>query len=119
MPKLPSMNLKMKNLNFLVVCFIMGDVLAIRMGLASILGVKATSNLMPIETRFLTLLRAMLGVFFFAEGPQDISTFGKMPQEVRPTYVEGSQDEDLRKKQRCITPKFGSFSSDQAKKEKY
>jgi hypothetical protein len=44
----------------LVVCFIMGDTLALRMGLASNLGVKTTSNLMPIETRFPTLLRARL-----------------------------------------------------------
>jgi hypothetical protein len=31
------------------------------------------------------------GVFFFAEGSQDINTFGKTPQEVRPTFTEGSQ----------------------------
>jgi hypothetical protein len=60
----------------------------------------------------------VLGVFFSVEGPQDINTFGKMPQEVRPTSVEGSQDEDLEKKQQCRTPKLSSFGSDQAKKEK-
>jgi hypothetical protein len=60
----------------------------------------------------------MLGVLLFAEGPQDINTFGKMSQEVRPTSVEGDQDEDLGKKQRCRTPKLGSFGSDQAKKGK-
>jgi hypothetical protein len=35
----------------------MGDALAIRMVLASNLGAKATSNLMPLETSFLTLLK--------------------------------------------------------------
>jgi hypothetical protein len=63
MPKLPSMRLKMKILNFLVVCFTMGDTLALRMGLASNLGAKTTSNLMPIETRFPTLLRARLPLY--------------------------------------------------------
>jgi hypothetical protein len=58
------------------------------------------------------------GVFFSAEGPQDINTFSKMAQEVRPTSAEGSQDEDLGKKQQCRTPKLNSFGSDQAKKEK-
>jgi hypothetical protein len=38
----------------------MGDALALRMGLASNLGAKTTSNLMPIETRCPTLLRARL-----------------------------------------------------------
>jgi hypothetical protein len=60
----------------------------------------------------------MLAIFFSAEGPQDINTFGKMPQEVRPTFVEGSQDEDLGKKQQHRTLKLSSFGSDQAKKEK-
>jgi hypothetical protein len=60
----------------------------------------------------------LFGVFFSAKGPQDINTFGKMPQEVRPTSVEGSQDEDLGKKQRCRTPELSSFGSDQAKKKK-
>jgi hypothetical protein len=41
----------------------MGDAFALRMGLASNLGAKATSNLMPIETRFVTLLRARLPWF--------------------------------------------------------
>jgi hypothetical protein len=41
----------------------MKDTLALRMGLASNLGAKETSNLMPIETRFLTLLRARLPWF--------------------------------------------------------
>jgi hypothetical protein len=31
------------------------------------------------------------GVFFSAEGPQDINTFGKTRQEVSPTSVEGFQ----------------------------
>jgi hypothetical protein len=63
MPKLPSMSLKMKILNLLVVCFIMGDALTLRMGLSSNLGAKAISNLMPIETRFLALLRARIPWF--------------------------------------------------------
>jgi hypothetical protein len=46
--------------NLLVVCFIMGEALTLRMGLASNIGAKTTSNLMPIETRFSTLLRARL-----------------------------------------------------------
>jgi hypothetical protein len=41
----------------------MGDALTLRMGLASNLGAKATSKLMPIETRFLTLLRSRLPWF--------------------------------------------------------
>jgi hypothetical protein len=49
MPIFPSMNLKMKILNLLVVCFIMGA--------------KTTSDLMLIRTRFLTLLRARLPWF--------------------------------------------------------
>jgi hypothetical protein len=63
MLKLLSMNLRMKNLNLLVVCFIMGDALTLRMALAFNLGAKATSNLMRIETSFLTLLRARLPWF--------------------------------------------------------
>jgi hypothetical protein len=63
MPKLPSMSLKIRNLNLLIVCFTMGDALALRMGLASNLGAKTTSDLMLIRTRFLTLLRARLPWF--------------------------------------------------------
>jgi hypothetical protein len=63
MPNLPSMNLKMKILNLLIVCFTTGDALALRMELASSLGAKTTSNLMPIETRFPSLLRARLPWF--------------------------------------------------------
>jgi hypothetical protein len=59
-----------------------------------------------------------LGVFFSTEGTQDINTFAKMPQEVRPTSAEGSQDEDPGKKQQCRTLKLSSFGSNQAKKEK-
>jgi hypothetical protein len=55
--------LKMKILNLLIVCFTMGDTLALSMGLVSNLGGKTTSNLMPIEIRFLTLLRARLPWF--------------------------------------------------------
>src|SRR5690348_3514809 len=58
MLKLPSMNLKMKNLNLLVVCFIVGDALALRMTLASKRGTM--SNLMPLLRDYLTLLRARL-----------------------------------------------------------
>jgi hypothetical protein len=61
--KIAEHDLENEKLNLLVVCFIMGDALALRMGLASNLGAKATSNLMPIETRFLTLLRARLPWF--------------------------------------------------------
>jgi hypothetical protein len=50
----------MKIFNLLVVCFTMGDALALRMGLASNMGAK---NLMPIETRFPSLLRARLPWF--------------------------------------------------------
>jgi hypothetical protein len=38
----------------------MGDALALRMALASNMGAKATSNLMPLRTKFLILLRARL-----------------------------------------------------------
>jgi hypothetical protein len=58
MLKLPSMNLKMKNLNLLVVCFIVGDALASRMALASKKGTM--SNLMPLLRNCLILLRARL-----------------------------------------------------------
>jgi hypothetical protein len=57
-------------------------------------------------------------VLFSVEGPQDTNKFGKMPQEVRPTFVEGSQDEDLGRKQQQKTPNLSSFDSDEAKKEK-
>jgi hypothetical protein len=60
MPKLPSMSLKIKNLNLIIVWFTIGDAPTLRMGLVSNLGAKKTSNLMPIETRFPTLLRARL-----------------------------------------------------------
>jgi hypothetical protein len=58
MLKLPSMKLKMKNLNLLVVCFIVGDALALRMALAS--NREAMSNLMPLLRNCPTLLRARL-----------------------------------------------------------
>jgi hypothetical protein len=44
------MSLKMKNLNLLEACFIMGDALALRIVLASKKGAKATPNLMPLRT---------------------------------------------------------------------
>jgi hypothetical protein len=50
--------LKMKILNLLVVCFIVGDALASRMALASKRGTM--SNLMPLLKNCLTLLRARL-----------------------------------------------------------
>jgi hypothetical protein len=61
-----------------------------------------------------------VGVFFSTEGPQDINTFGKVPQEVRPPYTEGSQDKDLGKEQQCRTPKLPMLNAEgsQAKKEK-
>jgi hypothetical protein len=60
MLKLLSMSLKMRNLNLLIVCFTMGDTLALRIVLASSIGAKTTSNLMPMETRFPSLLKARL-----------------------------------------------------------
>jgi hypothetical protein len=54
---LPSMNWKMKNLNLLVACFIMGDALALRMTLAS--NKETMSSLMP-PRNCLILLRVML-----------------------------------------------------------
>jgi hypothetical protein len=47
----------MKNLNLLVVCFIVGDALALRMALVS--NKEAMSNSMPLKD-CLTLLRAKL-----------------------------------------------------------
>jgi hypothetical protein len=44
MPKLPSMNLKMKSLNLLEACSITGDALALRMALVSNKGAKAMSS---------------------------------------------------------------------------
>jgi hypothetical protein len=53
----------MKILNLLVACSIMGDALALRMSLASNKGAKATSNLMPLRTDSLILLRVRLPWF--------------------------------------------------------
>jgi hypothetical protein len=50
--------LKMKNLNLLVVCFIVGDALALRMALAS--NREAMSNLVPLLRNCPTLLRVRL-----------------------------------------------------------
>jgi hypothetical protein len=58
MLKLPSITLKMKNLNLLVVCFIVGDALASMMALAS--KRETMSNLMPLLRNCPTLLRARL-----------------------------------------------------------
>jgi hypothetical protein len=52
-----------KKLNLLVVCFIMGDALALRIALVSNKKTKATSSLMPLRTSFLTLLWARLTWF--------------------------------------------------------
>jgi hypothetical protein len=60
MLKLPSMSSKMKNLNLLVVCFIMGDALTLRMALGSNRG--AMSSLMLLKD-CLILLRARLQWF--------------------------------------------------------
>jgi hypothetical protein len=51
MLKLPSMSYKMKILNLLVACSIIGDALTLRMALASNKGAKATSSLMPPKNR--------------------------------------------------------------------
>jgi hypothetical protein len=53
------MNLKMKILNFLEACSIMGDALALRMALCSNKGAKAMSSLMPPKD-CLILLRVRL-----------------------------------------------------------
>jgi hypothetical protein len=58
--KLMSMNLKMKSLNLLEACSIMGDALALRMALVS--NREAMSSLMPPRD-YLTLLRAKLPWF--------------------------------------------------------
>jgi hypothetical protein len=53
----------MKNLNLLMVCFIIGDTLTLRMALASKTGAKSTSNLLPPRTDYLILLRVRLPWF--------------------------------------------------------
>src|SRR5688572_32214564 len=58
MLKLPSITWKMKNLNLLEVCSIMGDALALRMALAT--KGETMSNLMPLLRTCLILLRARL-----------------------------------------------------------
>jgi hypothetical protein len=58
--KIVEHELENEKIKLLVVRFTMGDALALRMGLASNLGAKIASNLMPTETRFPTLLRARL-----------------------------------------------------------
>jgi hypothetical protein len=55
-----SMNLKMKSLNLLVACSIMGDAQALRMALVS--NREAMSSLMPLKD-YLILLRAKLPWF--------------------------------------------------------
>jgi hypothetical protein len=60
MLKLMSMNLKMKSLNLLEACSIMGDALALRMALVS--NSEAMSSLMPIKDCII-LLRARLPWF--------------------------------------------------------
>jgi hypothetical protein len=47
--KIAEHELKMKNLNLLEACSIMGDALTLRMGLVSNKGTKTTPNLMPQE----------------------------------------------------------------------
>jgi hypothetical protein len=59
-----------------------------------------------MKKRSSTAKGLLLGVFFSAEGPQDINTFDKVTQEVRSPSAEGSQDEDLEKEQQCRTPKL-------------
>jgi hypothetical protein len=61
--KIAEHELENENLNLLVICFIMGDALALRMALASNKGAKATSNLMPPKTDYLILLRVRLPWF--------------------------------------------------------
>jgi hypothetical protein len=50
----------MKNFNLLVACSIMRDALTLRMAFVSNKEAKTTSNLMPLRTCFLTLLRVRL-----------------------------------------------------------
>jgi hypothetical protein len=57
------MNEKMKNLNLLKACFIMGDALTLRITLASNKGAKSIPNLMPPRTNCLILLRVRLPWF--------------------------------------------------------
>jgi hypothetical protein len=59
---MPSMSSKMKSLNLLEACSILGDALALRMTLGSNKGTKAMSSLMPLKD-CLTLLRARLPWF--------------------------------------------------------
>jgi SPX domain protein involved in polyphosphate accumulation len=47
--KIAEHELKMKNLNLLEACSIMGDALTLRMGLVSNKGTKTTPNLMPLR----------------------------------------------------------------------
>jgi hypothetical protein len=56
------MSYKMKKLNLLEACSIMGDALALRMALASNKGAKTTSNLMP-PRNYLILLRVRIPWF--------------------------------------------------------
>jgi hypothetical protein len=56
------MSSKMKILNLLVACFIMGDALALRMALGSNMGTNPMSSLMLLKD-CLTLLRARLPWF--------------------------------------------------------
>jgi hypothetical protein len=62
MLRLLSMNLKIKNLNLLEACSIMGDALALRMGLVSNKGTKTTPKLIPLRN-CLILLRVRLPWF--------------------------------------------------------
>jgi hypothetical protein len=55
MQKLPSMNLRMKILNLLEACSIMGDALALSMGLVSNKGTKTTPNLIPLRNCLILL----------------------------------------------------------------
>jgi hypothetical protein len=48
--KIAEHELENENFKFALVCFTMGDTLALMMELASNLGTKTTSNLMPTET---------------------------------------------------------------------
>jgi hypothetical protein len=61
--KIAEHELENENFKFARNMLIMGDALKLRIALTSNLGAKATSNLIPLETRFLALSRARLPWF--------------------------------------------------------
>ena len=73
------------------------------------------------EKRSSTAKGLLLGVFFFAEGPQGKNTFDKMIQKLAEVIFNlGStpRNEAQGLWRQCKMPKANSFGLDQAKKEK-